>query len=672
MIKSVKGKLVIFTSGLVILTMVLTSLLIYFQLSAGIEESADETAVATMEDAERFIEAYMGKYGVTTTLFAEDERTQEYAEEDYIPSEGNALWNAISTGHVAFMDEEPGAQLVYLGTESGTMMTSPEVDLPEDFDPRGRPWYEDAVASQGEVIWTDPYVDVDTEELIITVARTIETPAGNIAGVQGIDLSLNEMVTILQQADVPFNGELGIIAPNKTMIAHTDEAMVGLDVMDSDTLSRIPGSQGEDGRFTSAGQSFFYSDVEAFDWQLVTSYEDSELYSELVTTRNTFIVIGIVSVLVAIGASYVAAAKLTRPISSLHTHVKRMAKGDFSHQLNAEGNDELAQLGHSVNDMTRELRELISSIQESAKDTRDMSEDLSAVAEESVATSDDMAGAVDEVAQGAARQAEDIDQTNREMSGLVEQVNQATDRAEMMSNLSHDMKASNEAGIHQVETLETRTKDTGVLFDEVNEAIGQLTSKVNDIGTVVDTISEFADQTNLLALNASIEAARAGEHGKGFAVVADEVRKLAEQSMSATGKIKSTLDEVGAETKEVEKAMKRANTMRDEQRQAVTDTNESFTSIVKTIEHLTQTLDELAKDLDGVNVKKNQIVDLIASVAEVAEGAAATAEEVSASSAEQIKAIDSVGKNAERLSDLSTELQEKTNRFIITRQEDSI
>lgn len=665
MVKSVKGKLVIFTSGLVILTMVLTSLLIYFQLSAGIEDSADETAVATLEEAERFIEAYMGKYEVATALFADDERTQEYAEEDYIPSEGNALWNAISTGHLSFMEDEPGAQLVYLGTEGGTMTTSPEVDLPEDFDPRGRPWYEDAVASQGNVIWTDPYVDVDTEELIITVARTIETPQGNLGGVQGIDLSLNEMVAILQQADVPFNGELGIIAPNGTMIAHTDEAVVGLDVTEDDSWSRITASRGEDGRFTTDGQTIFYSDVETFDWQLVTSYENSELYSELVTTRNTFILIGIVSVLVAIAASYVAATKLTRPISSLNHHVQRMAKGDFSHQLNADGNDELAQLGRSVNDMTKELRQLISSIQESAQGTRDMSEDLSAVAEESVATSDDVAGAVDEVAQGAARQAEDIDQTNREMTGLVEQVNQATERADTMSTLSHDMKASNEAGIHQVETLETRTKETGKVFDEVNEAIGQLTSKVNDIGTVVDTISEFADQTNLLALNASIEAARAGEHGKGFAVVADEVRKLAEQSMSATGKIRSTLDEVGAETKEVEKAMKRANSMRDEQRKAVTDTNESFTNIVKTIEHLTNTLDELGGDLEGVNMKKNQIVDLIASVAEVAEGAAATAQEVSASSTEQIKAIESVGKNAERLSDLSTELQEKTNRFIV-------
>ncbi|MGO4276965.1 methyl-accepting chemotaxis protein, partial [Paenibacillus sp. TAF58] len=56
----------------------------------------------------------------------------------------------------------------------------------------------------------------------------------------------------------------------------------------------------------------------------------------------------------------------------------------------------------------------------------------------------------------------------------------------------------------------------------------------NEVGKIINVITDIASQTNLLALNAAIEAARAGEHGKGFAVVAYQVRMLADQTgMSA-------------------------------------------------------------------------------------------------------------------------------------------
>ena len=57
-------------------------------------------------------------------------------------------------------------------------------------------------------------------------------------------------------------------------------------------------------------------------------------------------------------------------------------------------------------------------------------------------------------------------------------------------------------------------------------------------------VNALADQSKLLALNASIEAARAGEEGRGFAVVAMEVRQLAEQSRSATARVRDILSEI--------------------------------------------------------------------------------------------------------------------------------
>jgi methyl-accepting chemotaxis protein len=72
----------------------------------------------------------------------------------------------------------------------------------------------------------------------------------------------------------------------------------------------------------------------------------------------------------------------------------------------------------------------------------------------------------------------------------------------------------------------------------------ELGKKSQEIGAVLDIVSELAEQTNILSINATIEAAGAGESGKRFAVVADEIRKLADRVGGSTKEIRTLIDDV--------------------------------------------------------------------------------------------------------------------------------
>ena len=72
----------------------------------------------------------------------------------------------------------------------------------------------------------------------------------------------------------------------------------------------------------------------------------------------------------------------------------------------------------------------------------------------------------------------------------------------------------------------------------------QLGEKSQQIGSVLDIVTELAEQTNILAINSTIEAAGAGEAGKRFAVVADEIRKLADRVANSTKEIRGLIDVV--------------------------------------------------------------------------------------------------------------------------------
>ena len=54
-----------------------------------------------------------------------------------------------------------------------TMVNAIEWDIPDDYNPTQRTWYQQAIQTD-QVIFTDPYVDAMTGELVITIAKAIK------------------------------------------------------------------------------------------------------------------------------------------------------------------------------------------------------------------------------------------------------------------------------------------------------------------------------------------------------------------------------------------------------------------------------------------------------------------------------------------------------------------
>ena len=81
-------------------------------------------------------------------------------------------------------------------------------------------------------------------------------------------------------------------------------------------------------------------------------------------------------------------------------------------------------------------------------------------------------------------------------------------------------------------------------MDVIVDHMLELGEKSQQIGAVLDIVTELAEQTNILAINSTIEAAGAGEAGKRFAVVADEIRKLADRVAGSTKEIRALIDVV--------------------------------------------------------------------------------------------------------------------------------
>ncbi len=95
-------------------------------------------------------------------------------------------------------------------------------------------------------------------------------------------------------------------------------------------------------------------------------------------------------------------------------------------------------------------------------------------------------------------------------------------------------------------------------IQETSKRIKRLGESSQEIGEIVELISDITEQTNVLALNAAIQAASAGEAGRGFSVVAAEVQRLAERSAEATKQISALVRTIQGDTQDAVAAMERS------------------------------------------------------------------------------------------------------------------
>jgi len=157
--------------------------------------------------------------------------------------------------------------------------------------------------------------------------------------------------------------------------------------------------------------------------------------------------------------------------------------------------------------------------------------------------------------------AELLASTSQQASGLQEQaaavtetvatVNQVADSSEQAAQrakgVGDAIRRTLEIGNAGRQAVEDSAAALGMVKEQVEATareILMLSEHAQAIAEIIATVNVMAEETNILALNAAIEASRAGEHGKGFAVVAREVKVLADQSKTATVKVRQILGEI--------------------------------------------------------------------------------------------------------------------------------
>lgn len=145
---------------------------------------------------------------------------------------------------------------------------------------------------------------------------------------------------------------------------------------------------------------------------------------------------------------------------------------------------------------------------------------------------------------GTKEQASAMSEITTTISELLATSQQIAESARRVSQIAGQTTDGARKGQATVDTTHDSIAGIRQQVDQIVSHMLDLGKKSQEIGAVLDIVSELAEQTNILAINATIEAAGAGEAGKRFSVVADEIRKLADRVGASAKEIRGLIEDV--------------------------------------------------------------------------------------------------------------------------------
>jgi methyl-accepting chemotaxis protein len=176
--------------------------------------------------------------------------------------------------------------------------------------------------------------------------------------------------------------------------------------------------------------------------------------------------------------------------------------------------------------------------------TRSLSRQIGSAVLQIQSSSSELRVAATQQASGAKEQSTAITEISTTISELLATTRQIVESARRVARNAEQTAASSRQGHGTVELTHESIAGIRRQVDQIVAHMLELGKKSQEIGAVVEIVSELAEQTNILAINATIEAAGAGENGKRFAVVADEIRKLADRVAGSAKEIRTLIEDV--------------------------------------------------------------------------------------------------------------------------------
>ena len=657
-------------------TLLLVTIFSYNSSKNIIQGQLQEKMNIQMISTSNEIFSYLGVHSKVPEVLAHTlvSQASSFTLEDYRMMLSDALQSNSDTFGVGiyFDPYKYDAKEKYFSTyayrEDGKIATTEQYSDPS-YDYPNQDWYRTGMSQLGI---TDPYYDPGLDATMATFTVPFVDANETLLGVITGDVNLNTMQKKIEETSVGQTGWAFLLDKQGNYIAGPDkDKIMKMKISDDEnkSLSSVSGQLLENNngmvKYSESDETYqlYYSKLPDTEWTLALVIPEQELYQSLESLLKLLVYISIAGLVIVAVTVFFYSRFITRNITRVNGLAQTMASGDFTSTLSINSSDEFGTMAYSLNQMVENVRKLLGKFTENTLKVAATSEQLMASANHTNQTTESVVQAIQEMAEGADTQvqgAQEAAMAMEEMAAGVQRIAESSNNAaETAEQVIIQAKTGNE-------TMNLAIGQMNVVEKSVTESvksIHSLSARSDEIGDIVELITDISNQTSLLSLNAAIEAARAGEHGRGFAVVSAEVKKLAEQTSQAAQHISGLISEIQQETQNAVESMN-VNTSKVQEGSIMVDrAGQLFISILNGIQQINDQIQEVSSSSEQISAGTEEVASTVDQLANIAIQSASYAQRVAASSEEQLASMEEVAASSMELANMADELQNSIKQF---------
>ncbi|MCL2399800.1 MAG: methyl-accepting chemotaxis protein [Defluviitaleaceae bacterium] len=230
-----------------------------------------------------------------------------------------------------------------------------------------RPWFLAATGNPGRVGYTEPYINLETGGLAISMARNVYDNQGRHLGVIAADVDFSLFNSMIEDK-IFINGQrIFLINREGVFITHPDStAVLNNNLFDEAWLAQYRQSILSSRSFHSIDRNnFILSEfIPEVDWILVTIIPTSAIFAETYAFIRNMIFIVLMLLAAALFVSiWFTRKELAAPIRSIMSAAGSIADMDFSVDIKVTENDELGDVQEAMVKIRDNLKKNLDVIQ---------------------------------------------------------------------------------------------------------------------------------------------------------------------------------------------------------------------------------------------------------------------------------------------------------------------